>query len=505
MTTRNSDGTDRGPAVAIVPTARRSAASRASWSVRAVATTALLLAGGAASAAAGDLGLSERLDRMARGLFIGPIRFRHEYRDDHDFRRDVDDSDNRDLLKVRGGLDARPLDPIRVRVQLGMTRSWGRNKVDRQAKIDAFGQDQIDLFEGFCEVGPFPGVPVSVRVGRQVLAYGEERLVGPLEFVQNARTWDAVKVLFGWDGLSIDAWWGRLVLFEGPDDHNFNRPIDTTDFFGVYASARPWPGLLVEPFYLVKLDDNTRIRGEKRRTGHLVRHSPGLRLVWSGPHGLRLGADGAIQTGERGRDDILAWAVATKATWAAPQALRPLGELEIEYAFGSGDEDPSDGDAGTFDNFYPTNHKFYGEMDLVGWQNIHAVELTARFHIHTVRLRDPPPERPPGTPRPYLWERAREAALPTTLPIALEAGWHFFWLAEARDAWYSAALRPVRRDATGRAGRELGQELDLVLRAGPIALGYAHFFPGSFIERTTPSGGRASGADLFYAEASVSF
>jgi hypothetical protein len=161
----------------------------------------------------------------------------------------------------------------------------------------------------------------------------------------------------------------------------------------------------------------------------------------------------------------------------------------------------------TFDSFYPTNHRFYGEIDLVGWQNIHALELTARFELYRLSLRDPPPPVEKGAKPPLRWptDRLRDALVPPTLALVLEIGGHSFWLAEEKDAWFNAGLVPVRRDPTGRASRDLGRELDIVLRAGPVALAYARFFPGEQIRDTTPAGGRTSAADLFYAEVAVSF
>lgn len=478
---------------------------------RKAAAAALVLAAlilGDAGRAQDEDSLPEPIERTIRGFFVGPVRYRHEYRDDHDLRADIDDGDNRDLLKVGFGLDARPIDLIRGRVQLRYTRSWGRNIVNPALAIDPFGQDHLDIFEAFGEVGPVEGVPLSVRVGRQVLAYGEERLVGPLEFIQNARTWDAVKIIFAGESAGADLWWGRRVQYQGPDDHNANQPVDTVDFFGLYGYLRLVADLTIEPFYLAKYDDNHEVAGERGRTAHhILRHSPGVHAVFKAPGGLTVGADAAVQLGERARDDILAWGAGARATWRAPEWLRPLFELETEYYFASGDTNPRDGDVNTFDNFYPTNHRFYGEIDFVGWQNIHALELTARAELYRLALRDPPAPLAKGEKPPLRCplKKVPDALVPPTVALLLEVGAHSFWLATPNDAWYNAALVPVRRDPTGDASRELGQEIDVVLRAGPIAIAYAHFFPGEFVRDTTPAGGNTSGADLFYAELLFSF
>ena len=50
------------------------------------------------------------------------------------------------------------------------------------------------------------------------------------------------------------------------------------------------------------------------------------------------------------------------------QDLKPRLALGFDYA--SGDDDPSDQEHNTFVNLYPTNHKFYGAMDFLAWQNL---------------------------------------------------------------------------------------------------------------------------------------
>jgi len=457
----------------------------------------------AVSATASEIG---PLERIGRGIFLGPLRYRHEYRDDFDFRSDRDDRDDRDLFKLGFGIDARPVDALRGRVQARVTRSWGRDVVNTSARIDPFGQDHLDIFEAFGEIGPFAGTPLSLRLGRQVLAFGEERLIGPLEFVQNARSFDAARAIFGeGSDLEASAFWGRLVQFEGTDDHNLNRPVETSDLFGLYATWKPLPDLLVDAFYLAKYDDNHVVASETGNPGHhALRHSPGARGVFKAPAGFAFYADGVVQFGESGNDEIFAWGAAAKVIWTAPEEIRPLWQVEAEYIYGSGDTNPADGTIGTLDNFYPTNHKFYGEMDLASWQNIHDLELTTRIEVFRRKLRDPPGGDGKG-PRPWIHERAVPALVPATLVVTLEMGFHALWLASTSDAWYNAPLRVVRRDPTGAANRELGQEVDIVLRAGPVNLGYGHFFAGAYVRDTTPAGGRVTGADFFWVEVALSF
>jgi hypothetical protein len=53
----------------------------------------------------------------------------------------------------------------------------------------------FDLRQGYADVGS-ARTPVAVRLGRQELAYGEQRLVGHVSWTNAARTFDGAKVTF---------------------------------------------------------------------------------------------------------------------------------------------------------------------------------------------------------------------------------------------------------------------------------------------------------------------
>ena len=64
------------------------------------------------------------------------------------------------------------------------------------------------------------------------------------------------------------------------------------------------------------------------------------------------------------------------------------------------------------------------------------------------------------------------------------------WLASARDSLYNGSGKAIVRSANGTAGRHVGQEADLFLtfkhRHFQWGAGYGYFFPGAFIQKTTP-------------------
>jgi len=158
----------------------------------------------------------------------------------------------------------------------------------------------------------------------------------------------------------------------------------------------------------------------------------------------------AIQRGERGGDTVRAWGADIRTRWH-PGKTRRL-ELGAEIAIGSGDRDPDDGVAGTFDGVFGSVSGAYGRMNLFCWRNLRDLVLTAGY-------------RPDDSV--HMW-----------LDL------HRFELDSATDAWYWCSGKPLLRDSTGGRGALLGHELDLLLRA---RLGrHWNLFTGAGIFRRGP-------------------
>ena len=112
--------------------------------------------------------------------------------------------------------------------------------------------------------------------------------------------------------------------------------------------------------------------------------------------------------------------------------------LFAEYNFASGDHDRTDDNIETFQNLFPTNHPYYGYMDLFSWQNLHNPAL--RFNVKPCR------------------------------EVGLEADFNWFWLANTNDAWYRANGTTRVRPITPGAPNYVGAELDILMTFQPVNL-----------------------------------
>src|SRR4051812_3391420 len=140
-------------------------------------------------------------------------------------------------------------------------------------------KDRLDVHQLFADVR----LPVNfgdrdeftLRVGRQEMAYGSQRLISVRESPNIRRAFDAVRILTRFGDWHVDAFLARPVE-DDPGAFN-DSGDDDTNFWGVYAT-HPLPlleGAYVDVYYLgLDRPDATFVQG----TADEQRHSVGGRL-----------------------------------------------------------------------------------------------------------------------------------------------------------------------------------------------------------------------------------
>ena len=148
-----------------------------------------------------------------------------------DFRANTPESENDFLL-------------LRTRVHAGYSPTdWftiygeGENSSSTGDKRNPNPQSDgpFDLHQAYVRFGDMKEVPLSLKIGRQELAYGDERLVGAFDWDNIGRVFDAAKLHYEQDRFWVDAFTGRVVI---PKDNQFNEPNWDDWFSGVYGSTR---------------------------------------------------------------------------------------------------------------------------------------------------------------------------------------------------------------------------------------------------------------------------
>jgi hypothetical protein len=378
------------------------------------------------------------------------------------FREGIDDTFGLSRLRLHGDLHLGP--HVRFFVEGKSSLATDRNLPGGLRTLDV---DTIDLQNGFVELAGMDG-SVGVKLGRQELQYGKQRLVSPLDWANSRRTFDVARASVRHGGWTIDGFWGMLVPVR---KYEFNTSSQgENDFYGLYGTRGLDGGARQLDVYWLGLNRRSAAFGNlaARENRQTFGSRLGGKLTGSGDFDL----EGALQVGDHGDRDILAAMFTAQLgyTWAG-QHWKPRGYVNFDYA--SGDGNPSDGRLGTFNQLFPLGHAYLGFIDFVGRQNIEDLSLGV-------------------------------AATPFQ-KVRLSADWHNFWRANSNDSLYNAGGAVVRAGNLG-VSRSVGRELDLTTRYTfnryfGSELGYCHFFAGGFLQES----GTDAPIDFLYVQVLTTF
>jgi hypothetical protein len=258
----------------------------------------------------------------------GQVRPRAEFRDPVGVGYDVLTS-----MRVRAQIAAKLDKNVDAFIQLQDVRLWG----EETNTLGDFRADNFDLHQGYITLNNINDAAISIRAGRQAISFGGQRLIGAVEWTQQGRVFDGLRVMHKPQWGSVDVLGIRLSDATAAG-------ISTNAYLaGVYANVNP--GI---DFYGIY----------NRVSGGTDQYTLGARWVSNiGAMPLRL--EGSFQTGERGGTDVSAFMFGGRLGLPFGKAT-----FTLWYDYLSGDDNPTDGKTKVFDTLFATNHKFYGFADL---------------------------------------------------------------------------------------------------------------------------------------------
>lgn len=413
--------------------------------------------------------------KESRIEFGGEIRLRPEVRDTTPdlFFRGVDSFIGQ---RVRLHAKVNLTDDLTGFVEVQDSRLWG-GEFSTNNSIRG-----VDLHQAYIQADHFLTPDLSLKIGRQELRYGNERLVGSFDWDFVGRSFDAIKAVYARKGWSADIFAARLADYHdsniliGPSpsrEGEFYFVLPHQEFYGLYMKfLNDNPTHKLEAYGFV-LTDNFSRRGEVgRRTDSTGIYTVGARQEMRSKGGLYYDGEAAFQTGHSGPDDHRAFALAGSVGKYFESARK--SHFGFEYDFATGDGDFQDGKSRAFIDLFPNNHIHYGYIDFLGWSNMHDFRLNFGF-------------------------------VPAS-KLSVEADYHKFRLHKGDGVWTGANGFFFGFDPSGSSGRDLGQELDFTVRFPykehmKFLGGYSLFIPGRFARLT-----RSSDLSHFsYIETRISF
>lgn len=361
------------------------------------------------------------------------------------------------LLRTRFGLLFTPINHIGFFIQGQDARDFGEEVF---AQPNAVGDDEgLDLHQGYMEISKIADSSWNLRIGRQEIKFGNERLVGAVNWSNVGRSLDALLA-------RLDTEKMQLNFLASTTDKTATNPGDAQYFGGIYGTWKKFPGGAMDGYYLL-LEDNNGAAGAAAGTGDTLSvHTIGTRIKVRYNSGIDLGMESAVQLGKFGSNSILSFAEHVMAGYTWGPDWKP--RLGIEYNFATGD-DPASGRYTKFNNLFPTNHDKYGFMDMASWSNLHDGVLS--FSI---------------------------------APGKFFAGldYHLFLVDKPTSVGDTFA------GSAGAAGfgKIAGHEIDIVGKWTlnqyfDLLTGFSHFIPGAFFKDQ----GVNTSSDLFYLQAQAQF
>jgi hypothetical protein len=315
-------------------------------------------------------------------------------------------------------------------------------------------EDKWTVWQAYPQLGSSETGWVDALAGRQVLRFGDERVIGPSEWLNVGRTFNVARVDLHHPGYEVSVFASSVVPGENTDLHN---ALPGNNMYGVYGSFQNIvPKANFEPYVLWRVAPKSSELPETLNRGHLNEVTIGLHWKGDLPAGFEYDTELDGQTGSVGAASIAAWAGYASAGKTFRKVAAPHVFLEGNYA--SGTKNPNGHEWNTFDQLYPSNHDKLGFADQVGRRNV-------------MQFRTGVEEEP-------------------TKKWKLKQQFEGYWLATASDNFY-ASSGAIAVSAHPGASRHIGNELDLVAeyevnKGLNFGFGYARMFAGQFLTTTTP-------------------
>jgi hypothetical protein len=299
-------------------------------------------------------------------------------------------------------------------------------------------------------------------VGRQILSYGDELVIGALEWNNVARSFDAGKAR-----ISYSLGWTDVFASKLQDNNTTaTATVGDKDFYGIYNGWSFGPWLKDADLYLLWLRDATPRVSPAAPTTSLTQN------LWTA--GLRFKSSvGAL--------DYRAEATKQWLTYAGVEGLQQEGtqaDVELGYSLSSLPAKPRLAleafyATKNYNQLFPTAHKWLGYADVLGRRNVSGAALHA------------------------------SAAILDNLKAAID--YHYFLRTDSTGTPFKINGATAIGTASGSGSKQVGNEIDLTLsyqatKLLGFTLGGSLFFSGDYIKDQFP--GRET-LDFYFAQMDI--
>jgi hypothetical protein len=375
----------------------------------------------------------------------GEVRHEYEWFDSEDWGAEVPDGNGYWLQRYMLHVDTRLSGRVRLYGELKSGMEVGRAGGPRGSD-----EDRLDLHQGFIDLS---FGPVTMRIGRQELSFGSQRLVSVRGGPNVRQTFEGGAVVLQRGRWRADAFCTRYVSTERGE---FDDSADTgRSVWGAYA-VRTLAQDDTKGVDLYYLGYRRTAATFDQGRGRELRHSWGARF-WKTSNAIDYNFEAVVQTGRFANATIRAWAIASDTGYSIETAPgRP--RLALRANVTSGDRDRQDDRLGTFNPLFPRGG-YFGLIASAGPSN--------QMDLH-----------------PLLTLNPRD-------DLAVTTGWLFFWRHRIDDGIYTTSgslLRPAEGTQSRFVGHSPGVEAIWQIKSYLSLTGNASMFTaGPFIQESGPA------------------
>ena len=345
----------------------------------------------------------------------GELRGRAEAYTGLGFQPDHHDAYYLHRLRLNAGLRLLPWLRTFVQVQDSQAPGYSRKPVPSSVA------NTLDLRQAYVQLGSTEEAGWGLRAGRQLLVFGDMRLVSTSNWGNVGPGYDALRLSYKGPKYRLDWFASTLVTAV---NGKFDRPRADRRLHGFYGSFDNWiPGSTVQPYFFWK--QIMCVTDARLGRGRLDVYTYGVHALGKLKQGFDYNLEMAGQDGNMISSPIRAWG----GHWEIGRTLgkaKTAPRLSGEYNYATGNNDPQGRRFRTFDNLYPTDK--YGTADGIAWRNIHE---------------------PIGN---IEWK--------PTSKLRIKGSYHGFWLATRQDALYAIAGAVLALNPKATSSR-VGSEADV--------------------------------------------
>lgn len=264
------------------------------------------------------------------------------------------------LFRTRLGLNAKLSDRISITAEFQDSRTFGEERTKTGAMTTQNGSaPAFDMRQGFIEVGGIADNAVTLRLGRTLLPYANERFMGLNDWGNFGQSFDAGRFRYAKDDVMLDVFGAALMR----NANSNSAPNYTRDVFLLGTWFQWKPTTTTSQLHAFYLYDNPATTQSAQ-----YRHTAGIHA--NGNYsGLDYELDAAYQFGSVTRAmgapvedvSIAANMIGVRVGYTMKDAWNLRLAAGIDRLSGN---DPADAKTyGAFSTLYGTKHRFLGFMD----------------------------------------------------------------------------------------------------------------------------------------------